>query len=204
MTKSKQKAKPKAKKSKTVKTAKKQERQEEEPTNNPLEETYGPMQEIYIDQTAYERLRGNERYGKWYQVCAFGTSATKVFCFKTTVPKSALEDGQFHPDRYEPDAVAEMCERVSPKEIALQVEKNKPKPVFVKKGQKVWLAVHGAGVTSYEEHKILYIKKDKVLLEDGPNKQPFDAVTGEYLGEVGFGFSYKLLSEEPKGFKKDE
>lgn len=183
----------------------KKEKKLEQAEKNPLEEAYGSMQAIYISESAYKRLNGEEKYGKWYEVCSYATSPSKAFCFKTIVPKAALEDGEFHPDRYEPDAVVEMCERVSDKEIALEVEKNKPKPVSFKKGQTVWIAIHGAGVVSYEEGVVGDIRKGKIWLDNGPGNKPggpYDAITGKCQGD--FGFVMKLHSEKPAGYKPDE
>lgn len=86
--------------------------------------------------------------------------------------------------------------------------KAKPKSVF-NKGQIVWIALHGAGVTSYEEAKVLSVKDGKVLLDNGPGNTPdgpFDAVTGKDLRDqtYSFGFTTELLSEKPEGYKPDE
>ncbi len=173
---------------------------------DPYEEEYGPTQVIYVNEAAYKRLNGDEKYGKWYQVCRYTTSPTPEFCFRTAVPQAALEDGVFHPDRFEPDIVAERCERVSAKEIARQVKKNRPKQRFLAK-QTVWLAIHGAGVTSWEEHVVGSVRRGQVWLDNGPGNDPtgpFDAATGKYLGDLAFGFSFELFSEKPKEYKPQD
>lgn len=179
-------------------------KKQKQTVKDPLEEAYGSMQVIYISESAYKRLNGEEKCGKWYEVCSYATSPSKAFCFKTTVPKATLEGGEFHPDRYEPDAVVEMCERVSDKEIALEVEKNKPKSRF-KKGQTVWLAIYGAGVVSYDEGVVGSVRKGKVWLDNGPGNDPggpYDAATGEQKGV--FGFVTKLLTEKPAGYDPNQ
>ncbi|MBI2024963.1 MAG: hypothetical protein HYT03_02680 [Candidatus Harrisonbacteria bacterium] len=70
----------------------------------------------------------------------------------------------------------------------------------LRKGQIVWIAVHGAGVTSYEEYVVDSVSNGRVRVPDLSG--PFDAKTGKYLGETFPGFSLELLLEKPKGFKK--
>lgn len=69
-----------------------------------------------------------------------------------------------------------------------------------KRGQTVWVAVHGVGVTSYEECTVDSVRSGRVRVPDLSG--PFDAKTGKYFGETFPGFSLELLSEKPKGFKK--
>ena len=66
-----------------------------------------------------------------------------------------------------------------------------------KKGDQVVVAVHGAGVTSYEDHEVWKVSKGQVFLVD--LDFPFDAESGEYLGDTFFGFRFTLL---PVGEKK--
>ncbi len=73
-----------------------------------------------------------------------------------------------------------------------------------KKGQTVWVALHGVGITSHEEAVIGLVRRGQVWLDDGPGNPsgPYDVKTGKYLGATVPGFSQELLSEKPKGFKK--
>ena len=76
-----------------------------------------------------------------------------------------------------------------------------------RKGQKVWQAMHGAGVTSYSQQTIGLVRNGKVWLDNGRGNGPsgpFDAVTGKYLGDTVFRFSKELLPELPKGVTKDQ
>lgn len=162
---------------------------------DPYEEEYGPTQVIYINESAQKRLNGDESYGKWYQTCRYSNSPTAEFCIKTEVPESALEDGVFHPDRFEPDIVAERCEKVSPKKIDHSIKENKSKPKF-KKGDKVAIAVHGAGVISYELHIVDAVRRGVVYLADNDDFV-FDVNTRRRTKcEPGvFGFWFELLPE---------
>ena len=171
-------------------------RKQTKEVRDPYGEEYGPSQAIYITERAQKRLNGDENYGKWYQTCRYSTSPTVEFCVRTTVPQSSLEDGLFHPDRFEPDIVAERCERVSPKDITSSVKKNKPKPKF-KKGDKVAIAVHGAGVVSYEPHIVEAVKRGVVHLE-GNDDFVFDSTSGRRTKcEPGvFGFWFEIVPKE--------
>jgi hypothetical protein len=171
-------------------------REQTKKARDPYENEYGPSQIIYITERAQKRLNGDESCGKWYQTCQYSTSPTAEFCVRTTVPQSSLEDGEFHPDRFEPDIVAERCEKVSPKEIARLVKENKPKPKF-KKGDKVAIAVHGAGVVSYEPHVVKAVKRNVVYLE-GNDSSVFDATTGRRAkcGPDPFGFWSEIVPKE--------
>ena len=168
---------------------------------DPYEEEYGPSQVIYINESAQKRLNGDEGYGKWYQTCRYSTSPTTEFCIKTVVPESSLENGVFHPDRFEPDIVAERCEKVSPKEIARSAKDNRPRPIF-KKGDKVAIVVHGAGVTSYEPHIVEGIRRGVVYLENNDDFV-FDANTGRRTkcesSPFGFWFQIVPKTEVPVG-----
>jgi ribosomal protein L21E len=162
------------------------------------EEEYGPSQVIYITERAHKRLNGDENYGKWYQTCQYSTLPTAEFCVRATVPQSSLEDGVFHPDRFEPDIVAERCKKVSLKEITRSVKENQPKPKF-KKGDKVAIAVHGAGVVSYEPHIVEKVRRGVVYLAD-KDGFVFDANTGRRIKAKReepdvFGFWSELLPE---------
>jgi hypothetical protein len=159
----------------------------------PPEDNYGPEVTIYIDERAEKRLRGHESYGKWYEKCQYSTSPTKVFCVKTVVPESSLENGIFHPDRFEPDIVAERCEKVEVKEEVAP----KKQVVKFKKGDEVAIAVHGAGVTSYEKRRVEKISEGKVYLKDDDD-YVFDSETGERVdAEPSFcGFSFNLVKKE--------
>ncbi len=170
-------------------------------TEDPYEKAYGPTQVIYINEAAQKRLRGDENYGKWYQTCHYSTSPTAEFCIKTVVPESSLENDVFHPDRFEPDIVAERCERVSLKEVARSVKNNRPKSKFTK-GDKVAIAVHGAGVVSYEPHIVEQIKRGVVYLK-GNDDFVFDANTGKRTkcepSPFGFWFQIVPKAEVPAG-----
>lgn len=82
---------------------------------DPYENEYGPMQKVYLDDDAYQRLNGG---GSWFTPFKYADSPTEQYCYKIIVPESSLEKGFFHPDRFEPDIAAERCVRVSPEEIA--------------------------------------------------------------------------------------
>lgn len=176
--------------------------EQEAPTySQEQEEEYGPFTMIYINRVTYRRLLGDETCGKWYQESSYRTSPTTEFCIQTRVPEGALTDGLFHPDRFEPDLMAEMCKEVQPKKNGGQEEQRK-KPRF-RAHQTVWVALCGAGVTSYEEHTVLHNRRGEVWLDNGSGNDPtgpFDPETGKYGGSTVFGFSMKLLSKKPDGF----
>ena len=182
-------------KAKVVKTEKKQDPE----ISDPFEGEYGTLQVIYITKADRERLNGDESYGPWYKVIEYSKSPSKIFCFKTVVGQSALENGRFHPSRFEVDYVAEMCEQVSDKEIALLDKKEKPKPPVVKKGQTVWVSIHGL----YDEDQVVRVSKGKVWLDVAEG--PFDAITGKDLSDQTYATaSMKVLFEKPKDFKRED
>ncbi len=191
MAKTKKKALSRAKKTK-VKTVKAQIKQEPIDDEDPLDKEYGPMEVIYITEVDRERLNGNEKYGKWYKHFIYLESPSEQFCFKTTVPKRSLEDGQFHPDRFEPDIVVERCERVSVKEDPIPDQS----AVKFKKNEKVAIAVHGAGVVSYEQRTVEKISEGKVYLKDDDD-YVFDSKTGERVDAdpSPFGFRFRLVTK---------
>lgn len=169
---------------------------------DPYEEEYGPSQVIYINESAQKRLNGDERYGKWYQTCRYSTSPTTEFCIKTVVPESSLENGVFHPDRFKPDIVAERCEKVSPKEIARQVDKSNPtKSPRFRKGMKVRKTFYGiGGYTEVDEDIVESVKNGVVRTVECENGITFDAVTGKELENFFPGMHKEIvpLDELPK------
>ncbi|MEK7625296.1 MAG: hypothetical protein AAB467_03030 [Patescibacteria group bacterium] len=170
------------------------------------EEEYGPMQVIFIDERAHARLNGEERAGKWYDKCSYKESPDSTFCVRTTVPKRSLEDGVFHPDRFEPDLVAERCERVSAKEIARAAAKRfSLSTMKFHKGQKVRQSLSGAGVTTHTDEVVLRVVKGKVWLDNGPGNDPsgpYDAKTGLKSGVFGFSSRISPLDEPAKTSSK--
>ncbi len=164
------------------------------------EEEYGPMQTIYITEAAQKRLNGDERHGKWYLTDRYSTSPTKEFCIKTTVPRSSLRNGVFHPDRFEPDIVAERCEKVSPKEFASPAKVNKSGPRF-RAGMKVQRTFYGlGGYTETDEDVVESVKNGVVRTVECKNSITFDAVTGKELENFFPGMHQKIvpLDELPK------
>ncbi len=166
-------------------------RKQESAVKDLYEEAYGPMQVIYITEAAQKRLNGDESFGKWYERCRYSNSPTTKFCIKTTVPESALENRFFHPDRFEPDIVAEMCEKVSlkdivhrkvsPKKIAHQADNGKPEARF-KKGMKVRKTFYGTGgYTEIDEDIVESVKNGVVRTVDCGNGITFNARTGKEL-----------------------
>ena len=68
---------------------------------------------------------------------------------------------------------------------------------IIKAGQTVWLEVHGAGVCSYEEHKVECVTEDKVVLVNLEHTI-FDKDSLKAYGV--FGFWFKILLSKPSGF----
>lgn len=167
-------------------------------------------QAIYITEADYQRLDGEESGEPWYKHTKYSKVPTERFCFKTMAPKVALSNGVFDPALSNPDEIVEFCERVSVKEIKKtekETAKLEPKKLVLKRGQTVWIAVHGAGVTSYEDARVESVSKKKGVfyLDNGPGNDPtgpFDIKTGKNLYEAFPGFSFNILTEKPADYDK--
>lgn len=170
------------------------------------EEEFGPMQTIYIRESDEKRLKGDERYGRWHLTCKYVPSPSAEFCIRTVVPQSALVKGFFHPERFEPDIVAERCEKVSDKEISEAV-KNDPEQQKIKKiknlksGDEFAYQNVGFGATTYESGDNKLWRKRGRLFTDTFDKQgmEWDGNTWKFNGGLGLITRIVLLEDVPKG-----
>ena len=173
---------------------------------DPYEEEYGPMQTIYIRESDKNRLNSDQRHGSWYQHCRYSTSPSAEFCIRTSVPESALENGYFHPDRFEPDIVAERCERVSGKELA-KAAKNDPDQQRIKKLKNLRSGVQfayqnvGFGATTYESGDDTVWRKKGKLFTSTYDKfgMEWDGKTWKFDGGLGLVTRIVLLEDVPEG-----
>jgi len=113
-----------------------------------------------------------------------------------TAPKSEVGSGS----KKKPASNGSSKEKPAPKKPKEEVKKETPK---FKKGDKVAIAVHGAGVTSYEAYKVDRIEKDKVYLEDHEFVfgQDGEELVPEDMKPFRLGFVNKLIpkAEVPRG-----
>lgn len=69
------------------------------------------------------------------------------------------------------------------------------KPTKYKKGDAVTMLLHGAGVTSQEEHKVIAVRGHVVTIDDGDESsyRRFDTRTGKCLNDNNlFGFRREI------------
>lgn len=112
-----------------------------------------------------------------------------VFCDKTKLGERLIsESNDWYVDVF------------APKEDAEKEQGAKPTGKKFKKGDKVAIAVHGAGVTSYEPHIVKRISRGVVYLENNDDFV-FDANTGRRTkcepSLFGFLFEIILKAEVP-------
>lgn len=158
---------------------------------------------IYITENDYLRLDGDGSFGPWDKRTRYSNTPSERYCYQTFAPESALEDGMFNPAYTNPDEIVELCQKVSDKEIKRAQKETayeKPKELVFKKGQTVWIALHGAGVTSYEEVIVESVRKGKVKIKGSDTI--CDAKTGKNLSDMFPGFSMDLLTQKPEDFEE--
>ena len=147
------------------------------------DEEYGPMQVIYIAESAKRQL---ERGEGWWKPFPFAAAPNDTFRIKTVAPKSALEADGCHPDRYEPELMLEWCEAVPESAI------KKTRPRRFRKGDRVKSTLHGPGDIVTEGHPagtVTAVRDGKVRVrwdddEDPESPLAYDPASGEEVEPV--------------------
>ena len=174
-------------------------------------------QQIYITQSDYDRLDGDEGWDKHIR---FSNTPSSRFCIKTRVPVISVSNGIFDPALSEPDMIVERCEEVPASEIKKAEKKAEKKraeaeaknSLVLKKGQTVWYELSVAGYTTYEEALVGTVSKKKGIfyLDNGDGNDPsgpYFIKNGRLVDESASNMlrsRVRILPQKPKNFHPEE